>query len=301
MTSTLGPDPVATYGGIVALERTGDTFSGVCHGGRDESRGYGGSVLAHGLAAAHATVPDDRAVHSLHAYFLRAVDSTVQMDFGVTTIRDGRSYSVRRVDAQQPDTQQPDAGPPAGQQHGRPTFTMTTSFKRPQPGAHERSAVLDLGAVSGPDGLPDGFGDRSPHSPVRELLECREAPAVGGVPPSGELVRDVWFRLRHPLGDEDAAHVCGLAYLSDVTLTPTAFLRLPGGVRSERSLIASLDHAMWFHRPARADRWLLYRQRSRIEADGRTFARGELWQDGELVASVAQEALLHIPDDSADA
>lgn len=276
--------PRIVHGEIVDLTQVGDDgYEGFCHSGRSHRNGFGGSVLGHALAAAYDTVEPGRDVHSLHGYFLHAVDTRVAAGFDVARVRDGRSYSVRRVD---------------GHQTGRPMFTMTASFKTPQPAAHERLPTLPDDAP-GPEGLPDGFADRRP-SPIRDNLECRAVPAERGVPASGELARDLWFRFRHPLGDDPVAHRCGLAYLSDVSLAPTAFQRITGP-RPRGAVLASLDHTMWFHRPARADEWLLYQQRSRVEADGRTFARGELWtRAGELVASVAQEALMHVPDDPDD-
>jgi len=273
--------PRIRFGEVVDLARRpeGD-FLGLVHGGKVESRGYGGSVLAHALATAYASVAEadpDRQVHSLHGYFLRPVDSSTPVRFGTEVVRTGRNYTQQSVDAEQ---------------HGKPMFTMLASFKRAEPGAHVRLPAAGPD-VPGPDEMVDGFADRGASSPIKRILDCRELPDVGPVPVGPDVSRDSWLRLKRPLGESGAAHACGLAYICDVTLVTTAFLRF--GQRPENALIASLDHAMWFHRPARADDWVLYRQHSRIEADGRTFARGEMWQDGLLVASVAQEALMHAP------
>ncbi|MEP9385084.1 acyl-CoA thioesterase domain-containing protein [Nocardioides sp. KR10-350] len=276
------------YGDIVDLTRAGEgRYTGVCHGGYVLSRAYGGSVLAHALAAAYDDVPPDRQVHSLHAYFLYAVDASGPAEFATTHVRDGSSYSVRRVDLEQ---------------RGREAFMMTASFKRPDRAGGVRRQPRLLDEPPGPEGLHDGFADRGADSPIKHRLawrevppEMREAPRHAG--PDGALERDGWLRILGDLGDLGAAHACGMAYLTDVTLAPTAFLRFPGGERPEGGSIASLDHAIWFHRPVRADEWLLFRMSSRLEADGRTFARGEVWSAaGELVASTAQEAVFRMPD-----
>ena len=271
-------------GGIVDLERTGPGgYLGRCHSGKVRTRGYGGAVLAHALAAAADTVEPGRGPHSLHGYFLAAVDPATPIAFGAVPLRQGRSYSVVRVDAAQ---------------GARPVFTMTASFKRPEPGAHRRHAALPAG-IAGPEDAPDGFASHDPDSPMTRVLEYRDAGPLPSALP-GEIARAGWFRCRDDLGPGAVAQACGLAYLSDVSLSPTAFGRLGGYARPEGAVLASLDHAMWFHgdgRDLRAHEWLLFVQRSRIEADGRTFGRGELWtRDGVLAASVAQEALIRIPD-----
>lgn len=269
------------HGGIVMLDREPDgSYSATCHGGRNQSRGYGGSVLAHAVAVAHSTVSRGHHIHSLHAHFVRAVDVAVPVCFTAVALRDGKSYSLRRVDAVQ---------------EGRLVSTMTVSFKRPQIDGAERLPVL-LDETPGPDEAVDGLADRPADSPLRLNMEHRALPHEAGLPASGLLEASGWVRLRQALGDDPAGHAAALAYLSDATLASTAFVHIPGG-RPQSASVASLDHAMWFHRPVPADEWLLYRKTSVIERDERTLIRGELWtRGGQLAATVAQEAAVRLRD-----
>ncbi|RVU27954.1 acyl-CoA thioesterase II [Streptomyces antnestii] len=269
-------------GETLSLERLDDgTFTGYCHGGRAAHRAYGGAVVAQALAAACRTVDEDRPVHSLHAYFLRALDSRRPVRFASRVLRDGRSYSARQVEATQ---------------EGHHALTMTVSFKERQPTANWRHP--EMPDLPGPDGLEDGFAHRPATHPLRQAVEFREIPPVLD-PGQPEIERFGWFRTVGALPDGPAAHAGAVAYLCDATLAPTALVpHEPTSFergRPSRHTIASLDHAMWFHRPFRADRWLLYAQRSRVEGDGRTLAYGEFWSpEGELAVSVIQEALLHV-------
>lgn len=272
-------------GRVVDLDRVSPGhYDGYCHGGWVRTRAYGGAVLAQGMGAAADTVEPGRGLDSLHAYFVAAVDPTKPLRFEVVPLREGRSYSLCRVEATQLDAAERE----------RMVFTMNASFKRPEPGTRVRRPESAV-AVRPPEECHDGFADRGPGSPVAQVLENREAGLVDGAGP-GELRRANWMRMRHPLGEDPAAQAAALVYLTDVTLAPTAFGVEVGMRRPERSRIASLDHALWLHvDPAsvRADDWLCFVQASRIQQDGRTFARGELWtRDGVLVASAAQEALI---------
>lgn len=267
-------------GRVVTLDRVSPGgYEAYCHGGWVHTRAYGGAVLAHGVAAAADSIAPGRGLDSLHAYFIAAVDPAAPLHYAVVPLREGRSYSVCRVDAVQ---------------EGRQVFTMTTSFKRPEGAARVRRPEPPAG-IRPPEECPDGFAERGPDSPIAKVLENREAGELAGAD-VGELRRANWMRLRHPLGNDAAAQTAALVYLSDVTLAPTAFGVEIGQRRPEGSVIASLDHALWLHHdPAgvRADDWLLFVQSSRLQEDGRTFARGELWsRDGVLVASAAQEALI---------
>ncbi|MFD7186107.1 acyl-CoA thioesterase [Streptomyces sp. NPDC059904] len=249
-------------------------FEGYCHGGRAQERAYGGAVVGQALAAAYRTVEDDRSVHSLHAYFLRAVTPERPTRYVSEVVRDGRSYSVRQVTATQ---------------GGKEALTMSVSFKLPQPeGSRRQPGMPD---APGPEGLDDGFAFRPATHPLRTAVECRQVPDAVG-PDEGQIERFAWFRSVGALPDDPALHACALAYISDAPLAPTALVPY-GEPRPVGVVLASLDHAMWFHRPFRADEWLLYACRSRLAGDGRTLAYGEFWnRRGELVASVVQEALL---------
>lgn len=272
-------------GRVVDLERVAPgRYDGYCHGGWVPTRAYGGAVLAQGVGAAADTVESGRRLESLHGYFVARVDPTLPIHYEVTVLREGRSYSVCRIEATQAD--------PAGSE--RTVFAMSASFKRPDPAARVRRPQAPSN-IPDPEACVDGFADRGPASPIAQILENRQVgPLAGAVP--GELRRANWFRMRQPIGESPAAQAASLVYLTDVTLAPTAFGVEIGVPRPEGSVIASLDHALWLHGDAarvRSDDWLLFVQTSRIQEDGRTFARGELWtRAGVLVASAAQEALI---------
>ncbi|MZD06521.1 acyl-CoA thioesterase II [Streptomyces sp. SID5785] len=258
--------------------RDATLFEGYCHPGRARERGYGGAALAQALAAAQHTVdPDERRVHSLHAYFLRPLAPTRPARYAVDHVRDGTGYSMRQVTARQ---------------GGKEALTMSVSFKRPQPdGGWRQPGMPD---VPGPDALDDGWAFRPTDHPLRTSLEYREVPRAAPHSGSGPIDRYAWIRTVGALPDDPALHSAVLAYVSDAPLAPTALVPY-GEPRPARVALASLDHAMWFHRPARCDDWLLYACRSTIAGDGRTLAHGEFWnRAGELVASVAQEALLRV-------
>ncbi|MFG3363870.1 acyl-CoA thioesterase [Streptomyces sp. NPDC090032] len=268
----------------LALEDVGSgVFEGHCHAGRVPQRAYGGAVVGQALAAAYRTVEDDRAAHSLHAYFLRPVTPERPARYESDVVRDGQSYSVREVTATQ---------------GGKDALTMSVSFKRPEPeGSWRQPGMPD---VPDPEGLDDGFASRPATHPLRTAVEYRQVPDVPGpdegAAGEGQIERFGWFRTVGALPDDPALHACALAYISDAPLAPTALVPY-GEPRPAGIVLASLDHAMWFHRPFRADTWLLYACRSRLAGDGRTLAYGEFWdRDGQLVASVVQEALLRIPE-----
>ncbi|WP_280701546.1 acyl-CoA thioesterase II [Kitasatospora sp. GP82] len=264
-------------------------FRGCCHAGAP-MRTFGGQVAAQALTAAGRTVSPDRLVHSLHSYFLRPGDPQRPIEYEVDRVRDGFSYATRRVTAVQ---------------HGEAIFTLSASFKRPEeagtrqrtmppvPGPEELPNPIPLWAESDPEGYANGGGFRA--------LDMRFVPADSpGMPPElpGVPQQFVWLRTGTSLpADDPLLQVCALTYLSDLTLAPTAALHIQPH-RMQRSgpplvMLASLDHAMWFHRPFRADDWLLFAQRSPSAADGRGLAIGEFYnRDGELVASAVQEALL---------
>lgn len=265
-------------------------FRGQCHAGAP-MRAFGGQVAAQALTAAGRTIPRERHVHSLHSYFLLPGDPTRPIIYEVDRVRDGSSYATRRVTAVQ---------------RGRVIFTLSASFKRPE---QSRERQRTMPPVPGPDQLPDPFitwqradpDGFTEHSTGFRTLEMRFIPAdAPGMPPEipGVPQQFVWLRTATPLPDDDPLlQVTALTYLSDLTLASTAALHLQPNrfQRTEppRLILASLDHAMWFHRPLRADEWVLFAQRSPSASDGRGLALGEFYdQDGVLVASAVQETLV---------
>ncbi|MCX4745253.1 acyl-CoA thioesterase II [Kitasatospora sp. NBC_01287] len=266
-----------------------DLYRGQCHAGAP-LRAFGGQVAAQALIAGGRTLPAGRAVHSLHGYFLRPGDPTRPILYQVERIRDGHSYATRRVTAVQ---------------RGEAIFTLSASVKRPERSS-ERQRTMP--PVPGPEELPDpipGWAQADPEDFDQAAgfhsLDIRFIPpGAPGMPAETEGVPQqfVWLRTGSPLpADDDLLHVCALTYLSDLTLAATTALHLQPHrfQRSEPPLItlASLDHAMWFHRPFRADEWLLFAQRSPSASDGRGLALGEFYsRDGLLVASAVQETLV---------
>jgi len=251
-------------------------------------RVFGGQVLAQALVAARRTVEAEREAHSLHAYFILPGDIEAPIVYDVDRIRDGGSFTTRRVRAIQ---------------HGRPIFNLSMSFHRPEPG-HEHQDPMPHG-LPGPEGLRDELdllreqADRFPEH-IRPLV-LQERPfrfrpldpvSLFG-PEQREPRRAVWFRAADQLGDDLATHQALLAYASDHGLLPTA-LRPHGLSWVQREMqVASLDHVLWFHRPFRVDEWMLYVNDSPSAGGARGFTRGAVYQeDGTLVASVAQEGLM---------
>ncbi|WP_246192889.1 acyl-CoA thioesterase [Kitasatospora atroaurantiaca] len=264
-------------------------FRGRCHAGAP-MRAFGGQVAAQALTAAGRTLAPGRLVHSLHGYFLRPGDPQRPITYEVDRVRDGASYATRRVTAVQRD---------------EAIFTLSASFKRPEESSARQRTMPP---VPGPEELPDPFPvweQSDPEDYERaagfRTLDMRFIPADSpGMPPElpGVPQQFVWLRTGTPLPQDDPLlQVCALTYLSDLTLASTTALHLqPHRIqRTEppRIILASLDHAMWFHRPFRADEWLLFAQRSPSAADGRGLALGEFYnQEGELVASAVQETLV---------
>jgi len=257
-------------------------------------RVFGGQVLGQALVAATRTVEEERVAHSLHGYFLRPGDPTVPILYDVDRIRDGKSFTTRRVVAIQ---------------RGRAIFNMSVSFQREERGLEHQ---LDMPQTPAPEKLPS-FEERSAefrreNPQLEEGWLERERPIEQRHVESGTFMgsheklpphQRVWFRAAGQLPDSIALHQCVLAYASDYTLLDTS--TLPHGyVFYEGNLqAASLDHAMWFHRRFRADEWLLYVQDSPAAAGARGFNRGSVFSvDGELVASVAQEGLIRVVDGS---
>jgi acyl-CoA thioesterase-2 len=252
-------------------------------------RVFGGQVIGQALVAACRTVEDvtARPPHSLHAYFLLGGDPKVPIIYEVDRIRDGKSFTTRNVKAIQ---------------HGRAIFSMSVSFHLSEPGLAHQVKMPD---VPKPDALPSEAEIKERilplmPEPVRRYYERERPIELRPVEYSrylGEKSEDgrfnVWIRATGRLPDEPAIHQCVLAYASDMMLLDAALIPHGRSVFSEEIMAASLDHALWFHRPFHADEWLLYAQDSPSLADSRGFSRGLIFaSDGTLVASVAQEGLL---------
>ncbi|AWB86690.1 acyl-CoA thioesterase [Mycetocola zhujimingii] len=285
-------DPVASLLNALNLTDTGartseDIFTGPSlwmPGGRV----YGGQVLAQAVMAASRTTAEDRIVHSMHGYFLRPGDVNQEITFSVDRIHDGRSFSTRRTQAYQ---------------SGVPILSMIASFQDPDEG-------LDHQAT-----MPEGYPDPESLPTAAELLghidhpaarawandrpfDIRHVPSPIYLSVEGErtATNAVWIKAFGTLPDDPSLHRAALAYASDYPLLES-ILRKHGLAWVTPNLkVASLDHAMWWHRPARADEWLLYVQESPSASGGRGLALGRFYsRDGVLVASVAQEGMVRVP------
>ncbi|MDO0977084.1 acyl-CoA thioesterase II [Mycolicibacterium frederiksbergense] len=240
-------------------------------------RTFGGHVAGQSLVSAVRTVDPKFQVHSLHGYFLRPGDARAPSVYLVERIRDGGSFATRRVSVVQ---------------HGQTIFSMSASFQTDQSGIEHQDAMPSAPA---PDDIP-GFKTNSKvfdDASFRQFDEwdVRIVPRdqVNRLPGKASQ-QQVWFRHRDPLPDDPVLHICALAYLSDLTLLGSAQVNHPD--ERKHLMIASLDHAMWFMRPFRADEWLLYDQSSPSACGGRALTEGKLFnQYGEMVASVMQEGL----------
>ncbi|MGW7405841.1 acyl-CoA thioesterase II [Streptomyces sp. NPDC054833] len=255
-------------------------------------RVFGGQVAAQALVAAGRTVPADRLAHSLHAYFLRIGDPGAPIVYNVERIRDGRSFTTRRVVAIQ---------------HGRPIFVLSASFQAYEDGLDHQTPMPPAPA---PETLPTsqerlrGY-EHLDRTIVEKFLEAREAVDLRYVdePPYGKFGEprephsQVWFRTNGKLDDDPLLHVVLATYVSDMTLLDSVLLAHGRGGWAVGDVVgASLDHAMWFHRPFRADEWLLYDQESPSAHGGRGLGQARIYtQDGQLAISVIQEGVVRVP------
>jgi acyl-CoA thioesterase-2 len=245
-------------------------------------RVFGGQVAGQALVAAARTVEPERKVHSLHAYFLRPGDMTIPIVYDVDRIRDGKSFTTRRVVAIQ---------------HGRAIFNLAASFQTPEDGYDHQATMPD---VPPPDDVPtmasrlEAHGlDWPVHSRPIDVRHVEEPVWLNH--DAGRATQHVWFRAAGRLPDDPIVHDCVLTYASDMTLLDTSLLPHGGSWFDPTLFMASLDHAMWFHRPFRADRWLLYSQDTPTATSGRGLTRGLVFtQEGTLVASVVQEGLIRV-------
>jgi acyl-CoA thioesterase-2 len=250
-------------------------------------RVYGGQVIGQALVAAVRTVDASRPPHSMHAYFILPGDPKVPIIYDVDRIRDGKSFTTRSVTARQ---------------HGHAIFSMLVSFHADEEGLDHQA---EMPKVTPPEELPSESEMRKnmlPHmpEPVRRYYE-RDRPIemrpvefdryAGTKYPDGRF--HLWFRATGRLPDDPAIHQCVLAYASDLTLLDASLARHGRTLFEKQFMAASLDHALWIHRPFRADEWLLYAQDSPNLHGSRGFSRGLIFtRDGTLVASVAQEGLV---------
>ncbi len=251
-------------------------------------RVFGGLVISQALVAASRTV-EGKTPHSLHGYFILAGDPNVPIVYQVDRIRDGKSFATRNCVAIQ---------------HGRAIFSLSASYQMEEPGLDH---AISMPQVKAPEELPSeadlkaSFTQDTPE-PIRRFfdqprpIESRHVDPNrykprSGVP--GEPVQYVWFRASGALPNDPAVHRAVLAYLSDMTLLDTALIAHGKSAFQSDMQVASLDHALWFHRPFRADDWLLYAQDSPSSSGARGLTRGSIFtRDGRLIASVAQEGLL---------
>ena len=248
---------------------------------------FGGQVLAQSLIAAMRTVPTDRVLHSLHSYFVLPGDLERPIVFQVETIRDGGSFTTRRVKAIQ---------------KGEAIFLMSASFQLIQEGLNHQ---IPMPMVSKPNELPSWeelatqFADLIPESMKRFLnldrpIEFRPVELINpALPIKSEPFRHIWMKGKGEMPDDFRLHQAVLAYTSDYNLLTTAVQPHADVTNFTQLQMASLDHAMWFHRPFRMDEWLLYAIESPSASNARGFTRGSIFTlDGKLVASVVQEGLM---------
>jgi acyl-CoA thioesterase-2 len=250
-------------------------------------RVFGGQVAGQALVAAGRTVDDGRRVHSLHSYFVRPGDPSIPIVYEVDRVRDGRSFSTRRVIAVQ---------------HGETIFSLSASFQLDQQGIDHQSAMP---AVPDPDDLPplvNRYGD-SPEAaafykampkPI-DLRYVDDPPWQQHAHGPREGISRVWMRADGRLPDDPLLHVCVLTYASDMTLLDSVLVRHGLAPGLDDLSMASLDHAMWFERPFRADEWLLYSTKSPSASGGRGLATGRFYtRDGRQVVSVVQEGMIRV-------
>jgi acyl-CoA thioesterase II len=252
-------------------------------------RVFGGQVAGQALVAAGRTVPSDRAVHSLHSYFIRSGDPGAPIVYTVDPVRDGRSFTTRRVTAIQ---------------HGQAIFSLAASFQLPQGGVDHQSRMPD---VPGPDELPTleerstGFAAEAAY--LRKLPRPFDLRYVDDPPwaqhaygPRENAPHRVWMRANGRLPDDDLIHVCAVTFASDLTLLDSVLIHHGLAIGADPIRVASLDHAMWFHRAFRADEWFLYDTASPSASGARGLAYGKLFaRDGRHIVSVMQEGVVRIP------
>jgi acyl-CoA thioesterase-2 len=254
-------------------------------------RTYGGQVLAQALMAAYGTVSPGRIAHSLDAYFIRPGMANADIEYAVEPLRDGHSFSSRRVTALQ---------------DGHAIFTMSSSFHDLEAGLdHSDPEPSDVPAPQDCPSFVDVMEQRYGDASVWHEWDALDVRYVGDSSPQGGIPSNtahrarmrVWARTSAPLPDDIAIHQAVLAYLSDLTLLSVS--TLPHGIAfmSNQLQIASIDHVMWFHRQVRADQWLLYDMESPSASHSLGLSMGRLFQDGQISATCAQEGLIRVVED----
>ena len=292
------PSPVSELIELLSLERLEDNLF------RGQSRDigtkyvFGGQVLGQALSATQATLESARTAHSLHAYFLRAGDTEHPIIYQVDRTRDGGSFSVRRVTAIQ---------------HGQPIFFLAASFQKDEAGGEHQLSMPEVPKPEDIEPSPSVPPDVLAKLPIKVQrwlsrmgpFEFRHVDVTGQGPrdelnpPKRPPFQQAWFRLSERVGDSPELHRALLAYASDFHLLGTA--TFPHGISYYQPNVqmASLDHALWFHRPFRADEWLLYSIDSPSAQGGRGLARGLIYdRSGRLVASTAQEGLIRVTEET---
>ncbi|MGQ7804369.1 acyl-CoA thioesterase II [Hafnia alvei] len=248
---------------------------------------FGGQVVGQALYAAKQTVPLERNIHSFHSYFLRPGDSSQPIIYDVENLRDGNSFSARRVKAVQ---------------HGKPIFYMTASFQTAEPGFEHQNVMPDVPApesLKSESEIASSMAHLIPES-VREKFTCEKPlemrpvsfhnPLMGKVE---EPIRNVWFKANGEMPDDPRIHQYLLGYASDFNFLPTALQPHGKGFLEPGMQVATIDHSMWFHRPFRLDEWLLYAVESTSASGARGFVRGQFYnRSGELIASTVQEGVI---------
>lgn len=287
-------EPLAGLLSTLNLTDTGarttyDIFTGASEL-QPHGRVFGGQVLAQSLVAAMATIPDDRIIHSMHAYFVRPGDDNKPITFSVARIYDGRSFSTRNVQAYQ---------------NGVPILSLISSFQEADDGLeHQIDMPTDIPAPETVANAADAIGDLD--HPVAQkwakgrAFELRHVPSPIYLTVEGERVahQAVWMKAVGAMPDDPNLHRAALAYASDYSLLEPVLRRhgLPWVTPGLK--MASLDHAMWWHRFGRVDEWMLYVQESPNAIGGRGLSLGRIYsRDGVLLASVAQEGMIRVPRD----
>ncbi|MDJ0319826.1 acyl-CoA thioesterase II [Pseudarthrobacter sp. PS3-L1] len=293
-----GGDPTAslidllTLGDLQGVRTDEDIFLGPSQR-QPGQRVFGGQVLAQSIVAAVRTVEPDRDIHSMHGYFLRPGDANANITFGVERLRDGRSFSARRVHAYQ---------------NGKPILSMIASFQTADDGVeHQVRMPAD---VPDPESLPTtadllGAFDHpvARHWAYERPFDIRhiDSPLYVSAKGPQQAVNAVWMKTFGPMPEDANLHRAALAYASDYTLLEAILRRHGLSWITPGMNVASLDHAMWWHRPARVDEWLLYVQDSPTAQGARGLAKGQIFnRQGELVATVAQEGMVRVPEGFVD-